>query len=254
MSVPRQKPQYAALTDIGLVRSENQDSYGVYDGWDEAPGKGLLVLVADGMGGEAGGATASRMAVEIVMEHYKSSASDDPSGLLREGFQIAAESIFKETEKDPTLAGMGTTCTALAVVGDLGYLAHIGDSRAYRIRDESIEQLSVDQTWVQEMVNRGHITEAEAKVHPQRNVLTQALGSERAPEPLVRAEPLQLAGGDLFVLCSDGLPGLVTDDEILQLATGSADMNEACANLVEAARSRGGHDNITVLLVRIPPA
>ena len=199
MSGPTQKPQFAALTDIGLVRSENQDSHGVYDGWEDS--RGLLVVVADGMGGEAGGATASQMAVEIVLEHYKENYPEQSNptegsvspvaALLGESYRRAGEGIFSKAETDASLTGMGTTCTAMVVIGDKGYLAHIGDSRAYRIRgggdegDKGIAQLTVDQTWVQAMVDQGHITEAEAKVHPQRNVLTHALGSNRPPEPLI---------------------------------------------------------------------
>lgn len=254
MSPAGNKPQFAALTDIGLVREDNQDSYGHYDGATDAPGKGLLLLVADGMGGEAGGATASRMAVEIIIKHYRNSDGADPAATLREAFQITAEKIFRAAEGDPKLTGMGTTGTALAVIGEKGYLAHVGDSRAYRIRRGEIQQLTVDQTWVQEMMARGHITPAESAVHPQRNVLTQALGSEHPPTPAIPPEPLLLEPGDLYVLCSDGLSGLVSDENIRQLASETSDLKEACAKLVETAKNRGGHDNITVMLLRIPEA
>lgn len=243
---------FAGLTDIGLLREENQDNYGIYDGTAEAPDKGLLLLVADGMGGEAGGATASKMAVDIILEHYSKSDGTDPAAVLREAFQITAESIFQKSQREPGLSGMGTTGTALAVIGGRGTLAHVGDSRAYRIRGGKFEQLTRDHTWVREMMDRGMLSEEDAKVHPQRNVLTQALGSESSPTPQISPEPLRLEPGDSYLLCSDGLWGLVSDDEMLQITAEAGALETACARLVDLARQRGGHDNITVVLLEIP--
>lgn len=252
MSDSTAKPLFFALTDIGLHREENQDNYGYFEGGPEHPLKGRLVVVADGMGGEQGGGVASSIAVKIILEHYKTTDGKPLMEIVKEAFEMANAEIYQKAQSNSGLKGMGTTCTAMIVLGDKGYLVHVGDTRAYRIRNEKIEQLTVDQTWVQDMVGRGMISEEESKVHPQRNVLTQALGGDSSINPVCSGEPLQLEQNDLYVFCTDGLSGLVSEEEILDLTVDETDMEQACASLVELAKARGGHDNITVLVLKIP--
>jgi protein phosphatase len=250
MPEPKPAPLFAALTDIGLHREENQDNYGYFEGDEKQPEKGILLIVADGMGGEQGGGVASSIAVKTILDHYKAADGADPVVTLQEGFLLANREIFQQAQGNPGLRGMGTTGTAMAVLGNQGYFVHVGDTRAYQIRGEAIRQLTVDQTWVQEMVGRGMLSEEEAKTHPQRNVLTQALGSGTEPKLASLPEPLALEPGDLYLLCSDGLSGLVSDQEMFDLTVEAADLKQACTSLVELAKVRGGHDNITVLLFK----
>ena len=246
------KPQFAALTDIGLQREENEDNYGYFEGDPERPEMGYLLVVADGMGGERGGGVASSIAVQTILDQYKSSNGDDPVESLLEGYRLANEKIYQLAHSDNNLAGMGTTCTAMAVVGEQGYFVHVGDTRIYQIRNKEIRQLTVDQTWVQEMVRRGLLKAEDVHTHPQRNVLTQALGCDEAAKAAAVPDPLALEPGDLYLLCSDGLSGLVYDKELLALTLEAPSLKQACSTLVELAKTRGGHDNITVLLLKIP--
>ena len=246
-------PLFAALTDIGLHREENQDNYGYFEGDEKRPEKGTLIIVADGMGGEQGGGVASSIAVKTILDHYQAAGGTDPIAILQEGFLLANKKIYQQAQGSPGLRGMGTTCTAMAVIGNQGHFVHVGDTRAYQIRGETIRQLTVDQTWVQEMVGRGMLSEEEVKTHPQRNVLTQALGGEAEPKLASLPEPLTLEPDDLYLMCSDGLSGLVSGQEMLDLTVEAADLKQACSRLVELAKARGGHDNITVLLFKTSP-
>ncbi|MFQ5723159.1 MAG: Stp1/IreP family PP2C-type Ser/Thr phosphatase [Terriglobia bacterium] len=252
MAAPPTAPLVAAETDIGLRRRENQDSYGTFQGQGESAGKGYLVVVADGMGGHRGGAVASRLAVETIIEFYRAAPPAPPKTLLEEAFRRASEHIFQKAQQNPSLATMGTTCTALALVNNHAHITHVGDTRAYLIRQEKIEQLTTDQTWVQAMATDGVISATEAAHHPDRNILMQALGTPDPPRSVSLPEPLPVQPDDLFLLCTDGLSGLVEDDELRELARADPDPQQACHRLVELAKARGGDDNITVVLLKIP--
>lgn len=252
MAAPQTTPLFAALSDLGLRRQDNQDSYGYFRGEGAAAGKGTLLVVADGMGGHQGGGVASRLAVDTIIEHYKTATGQSPLETLREGFARASQRIYQGAQKQPALASMGTTCTALAIINNQAHLMHVGDTRAYLIRQGQLRRLTSDQTWVQEMVNQGFLTAREAERHPDRNILTQALGMESAPKSVGSPDPLPVEPADIFALCTDGLSGLVEDEEIRDLTLADADLPQACARLVELAKARGGDDNITVLLLKIP--
>ena len=252
MVAPQTTPLFAALSDLGLRRQDNQDSYGYFHGEGATAGKGTLLVVADGMGGHQGGGVASRMAVDTIIEHYKTASGPSPVEALREAFARAGQRIYQGAQKQPALASMGTTCTALAIVDNHVHLMHVGDTRAYLIRQGQIRRLTSDQTWVQEMVNQGFLTAREAQHHPDRNILMQALGTESTPKSVGSQAPLLVEPADLFVLCTDGLSGLVEDEEIRDLVLADSDPQQACARLVELAKARGGDDNITVLILKIP--
>ncbi len=252
MATSTTMPLVAALSDIGLRRRENQDSYGHFRGEGPAAAKGHLVVVADGMGGHQGGGVASRLAVDTIVGAYRDAPAGSPTEILHQAFEQASHRIFETAQQRPDLASMGTTCTALVFVDNRVHVVHVGDTRAYLIRDAKIQRLTADQTWVQAMAAQGVITSREAEQHPDRNILMQALGTRVAPTSAGSAEPLPVLPGDLYLLCTDGLSGLVEDEEIRDLALAEADPRQVCARLVELAKARGGDDNITVLLFQVP--
>jgi len=251
MAATAPSPVVAALSDIGLRRKENQDSYAHFRA-EAAAAKGDLVVVADGMGGHQGGAVASRLAVETIVNFYRSAPSGPLDATLHEAIRRASERIFQAAQQKPELAGMGTTCTALALADGRAHVVHVGDTRAYLIREGKIRRLTADQTWVQAMAEQGVISPGDAERHPDRNILMQALGTPRPPHSAALPEPLPLQAGDLFLLCTDGLSGLVQDEELLELTLADSDLQQGCARLVELAKARGGDDNITVVMARIP--
>lgn len=252
MAAPPTSPLFAALSDIGLRRQENQDSYGHYHGEGPSASKGHLLVVADGMGGHQGGAVASRLAVNAIIEFYQAASAGSPTEILGEAFQRASQRIFQTAQQQPDLASMGTTCTALALVDNHVHVMHVGDTRAYLIRQAKIQRLTADQTWVQAMAAEGVITHGEAERHPDRNILMQALGTPTPPRSDCLPQPLPVQPNDIFLLCTDGLSGLVEDDELRDLVLADSDPKQACSRLVELAKARGGDDNITVLLLKVP--
>jgi serine/threonine protein phosphatase PrpC len=236
----------AARSDVGRRRPANEDTYAL------APELGLF-LVADGMGGHRAGHVASGLAARAAVatlraqQEGKRGAADR----LRACVAAANAEILSRSRAKPELAGMGTTIVALLADGDQVALAHVGDSRAYLIRDGAIRRLTEDHTVVGELVRRGEISEWVAGRHPQRHVLLRALGVIRTVDPdLLELAPVD---GDLFLLCSDGLTGHVEDEEIAELVAGTPDLDAACGRLVDLANGRGGDDNITVVLLRCEP-
>src|SRR5689334_2526862 len=212
----------ALRTDVGLVRSENQD-FGTYTTSDEESGShpgGRLLIVADGMGGHRGGATASRLAGETVKMQFLDSETTDIATALRDSLSRANARIFSEAQSNPELRGMGTTTSVLAVRDRHGWLAHVGDSRIYLVRGGKIQQLTDDHSLVATMVREGLLTSAEAETHPRRNVLQRSMGVSEDVEIDVRG-PFELREGDTFILCSDGLHGVVKEQELLEIAAGT---------------------------------
>ena len=247
-------PRLAALivlrTDVGLVRSENQDFAAFTTLREERsshPG-GRLLIVADGMGGHRGGATASRLAAETVKRQYLDSETGDPAAALREALTRANARIHSEAQSNADLRGMGTTTSALVLRDDRAWFAHVGDSRIYRVRDGEIEQLTEDHSLVASMVREGLLTTKEAENHPRRNVLQRSMGVAEEVEIDVRG-PFDLQVGDVFILCSDGLHGVVKEDEIKEQA--GLPLDEAADHYVKLALERGAPDNVTVLVARI---
>lgn len=242
--------EFASRSHQGLVRKENQDCYGKFpeNNTDLTHPTGQLFLVADGMGGHQGGKEASKMAVNIVQESYFSESSEDIPTRLQKAFENANAKIHQHASHDPRLHGMGTTCTALVLKDDRGYIAHVGDSGAYRITRTKIEKMTQDHSQVAEMMRQGILTEAEAKVHPHRSILTRALGT--LPEIEVDIlNDIWLYEGDYFLLCSDGL-AKVGEEEIKSILLSNAP-DKACSKLVQLANDAGGEDNVTVLIIAV---
>ncbi|MCM2314496.1 MAG: Stp1/IreP family PP2C-type Ser/Thr phosphatase [Thermoanaerobaculia bacterium] len=242
----------AQLSDVGRVRSENQDYSILSAPADEVDrNKGRLMVVADGMGGHRGGATASRMAATITKDEYYRDSDTDVVASLTRALERANARIFAESQINPELRGMGTTCSALVVRGREGYFAHVGDSRIYLVRDEAISQLTDDHSLVASMVREGLLTTQEAEVHPRRNVLQRSMGVGQAVE-IDASKPFEVRPGDTFVLCSDGLHGLVKSDEILTIS--KVGIEDAARELVRLALERGAPDNVTVVVARAEEA
>jgi protein phosphatase len=233
----------AARTDVGRCRRANEDCYAI------AAEMGFYV-VADGMGGHQAGQLASQLAAEVAVNTLRALEGSEATltEKLRCSVAAANREIYTTAQTKAEYNGMGTTLVSLLAAEGRVALAHVGDSRAYLIRGGRIRQLTDDHSVVGELVRRREITQTAARAHPHRHVLTRALGVRREVAPDL-AELTSLPG-DLFVLCSDGLTGLVKDDEIAQAAGASTDLDAICGGLVEQANSRGGEDNITVVTVR----
>jgi serine/threonine protein phosphatase PrpC len=243
------------LTHVGRQRQHNEDSYLVAD-------EAKLFLVADGMGGHAAGEIASRIAVDSISEIILHTKEDDgtwphaydehfkrSTNRLMAAVRLANTRVLEAMRKDARLRGMGTTVVACLADGETMSVAHVGDSRAYMIRNNQLQRITNDHSWVFEQVQAGMLTEAEAEKHPLRNVITRALGGALQVTP--DASEIEVKEGDLFLLCSDGLTGMVPEEEILKLVTQSnGDLEKACQKLIEEANERGGLDNVTAILVK----
>ncbi len=233
----------AAGSDVGRRRSANEDHYAL------APEVGLF-LVADGLGGHVAGQVASEMAAEAALQAIRTleGANASLTEKLRVSVTAANREVHETARMRPEYAGMGTTLVGLLVDETRAALAHVGDSRAYRVRGTRIRQLTDDHSLVGELLRRREISEEDAREHPQRHVLTRAVGVRGRVEPdLVELTPEE---GDLFVLCSDGLTGHVRDEEIAELAIQHAEPQRLVDALIALANERGGEDNITVVAVR----
>ena len=237
---------------MGCQRTNNEDSFGYWEPDDDQQflRKGRLAVVADGMGGYEGGQEASRLAVETLLAVYRDFAGNDPQQALVEALQAAHEQVRKYSFAHPELRGMGTTCTAAAIVQNALYYVHVGDTRLYLIRDGQITRVTRDHSYVGRLVESGIISPEEAENHPQRNILTAALGTN--PDLIMdspgRPEPLRAK--DVLVICSDGLWGQVHDPEILETVANNG-AEQAGRQLIDLARERGGPDNITVEILRL---
>jgi PPM family protein phosphatase len=256
-----------AKTDLGQSRDHNEDTFLVADlstgrsslmpdvREHEVGPRGSLFMVADGMGGAAAGELASEMAADIIYRHMSTAWTSDGevsaqrfAYRMREAVELANGELFRYAAEHPEVRGMGTTVTVAGVFGTDLYLAQIGDSRGYLVRGGRAIQLTRDQSLMQRLVDAGEMTEEEAERSERRNIILQALG----PDPRVRVDlSLQaLRRGDLLVMCSDGLSGLVRKGEIGELAARQPDLAALCTELIDLANSRGGPDNITVVAVR----
>ncbi|MBM4125355.1 MAG: serine/threonine-protein phosphatase [Nitrospira sp.] len=244
------------LTHIGLVRSANQDAFAVLNPC-------CFWIVADGMGGRAGGEVASRLAIETIAPFGDSLAShpaqSDPSALLREAIQTANRAIRGEAVAQPGLAGMGTTVVALHIAPApssdqasgppaQATIAHLGDSRAYLLRDRSLTRLTKDHSWVEEQIRQGLLSPEEARTHPSRHLLAKALGTQADAEPDIATHFLQ--PGDRLLLCTDGLTKMLDDGRVADELLLAGPLPQAvCQALIERANQRGGEDNTTVVVI-----
>lgn len=237
------------LSDVGCVRTNNEDAARfVRPSTSEIrTNKGFLAIVADGMGGHAAGEVASQMVVETVTKTYYQ-REESPEESLFLALTKANRAIWQTAGRNSRQRGMGTTCTAVAICNNRLYLAHVGDSRFYLLKNGQLLQLSTDHTYVQSLVAQGVITMAEAEKHPERNVLTRAMGTHNKVEIDIAVLSQTFRDEDRLLLCSDGLYDYLSSDEIAQLLL-IPTLNEAAQQLIELAKQRGGHDNITVLLV-----
>jgi PPM family protein phosphatase len=256
--VPTLKIEARGVTDVGKRRDHNEDALLV----DEELG---LFIVADGMGGHAGGGTASRLAVETMQAAISDARTAEPDAfgtgrgvdesavadVLRQAVEEACAVIFRAAQDDPELAGMGTTVTAALVDGRSACIAHVGDSRCYLVREGRIYQVSEDHSLVNEQLKAGVISAEEAKHSRFRNIITRSVGFEQAVQ--VDLLGVELEGGDALVLCCDGLSNLVDDAEILAIVEESP-LDLAPGRLVALANDRGGDDNITVVVLRATEA
>jgi serine/threonine protein phosphatase PrpC len=263
-----------AKSDVGRVRRGNEDNFLVLElsrqqTWTGTDGvnppdeltqfelgdKGLVLVVSDGMGGALAGDVASRMAVDSVREMILGSESEDgcePDAslvdCLKNATVYANLAIHNKSQEDSRCAGMGATFTGAAIHGDLLDLVQVGDSRGYIIRKDQIRLATKDQSLVQQLVDVGQISEAEAETHMFRNVILQALGAQGDITPVTGR--IRLRKGDTLLLCSDGLSGKLRSEDIQNIVSSNADLSKACDELVAEANNRGGEDNITVILAR----
>jgi len=247
--------ELANLTDIGCVRENNEDYYGYAepDSDSEFQLRGRLVVIADGMGGHEGGQVASGLAVDALRQFFLEGPAGDPARVLASAFQAAHAGIHEHALQHPELRGMGTTCTAALLRDAALTYGHVGDSRLYLLRDGAIVRLTRDHSYVQQLIDGGVITPEQARTHPGRNILTSALGADSAGEADIAEAPVVLEPADILLMCTDGLHGLVSDDELAAIAS-QKKPREACQQLVDLAKSRGGPDNITLQIVRIDGA
>ncbi len=249
----------AQLTDVGRKREHNEDNMAHVIPKDPQvmARKGALFIVADGMGGHAAGEVASEIAVDAVTNVYYQDDSDDAATSLISAIRRANALIHQRAAENMLRSGMGTTCIAAVLRGNMAYIANVGDSRAYIVRGGKVRQISQDHSWVAEQVRAGLLTEEQARTHAQRNVITRCLGTQADVEIDVFPEPLE--ENDALVLCSDGLSGYIADEDMLKIVEQTGPQ-ESVYHLIEQANENGGPDNITAIVVRVlevgwePPA
>ena len=250
------KIRYAAKTDVGMKRTHNEDYFSLIE--DEQ-----LFIVADGMGGHASGEVASKMAAETIGEFYARTRADEevtwPYKMDRSlsyienrlvcAIKLANLRIFETSCRDIRYKGMGTTIVSTLVAGDKAYIGHVGDSRVYRVRDGGIQQMTRDHSLLEDYKEaKPDMTEEEERNFPHKNVITRALGMRETVQVDIRAH--QIKSGDVFLLCSDGLSGMVPDEGINQIAANAKSLERAVAELVDAANRAGGTDNVTTLMLQ----
>ena len=251
---------FAGLTDVGMRRDHNEDSFA-------ANPDTKLFIVCDGMGGHAAGEVASRIAVDTVASFIQATANDEDitwpfeydeslslnANRMRTAIRLANQNVIATIHDRKEYKGMGTTIVCAVLSETLASVGHVGDSRMYLLRGNNIEQVTRDHSWIDEQLKQGILTPEEARKHPLRNVITRALGSK--DEVLVDVEDHKLQDGDILLMCSDGLTGMLEDEEIKDVVRQNQDdLNRACKSLIDNANARGGDDNVTVILVRYTAA
>jgi serine/threonine protein phosphatase PrpC len=253
----------AALTHPGMKGKNNEDRFGVaafrMDAQPATPV--LLAILSDGIGGHRAGEVASELAVNTIIQYASASDGKRPLHVLEEAIIFASQAIHQQSQQNPEQVGMGATCACAWIAGDRLYTATVGDSRIYLIRGETIEQISIDHTWIQEALERGLIQPDQVNGHPNAHVIRRYLGSPNPPEvdfrirsmegKEERVQGMRLLPKDLLLLCSDGLTDLVDNQEIYSTFR-SAPLEEAGQQLIDLANQRGGHDNITLVTIQMP--
>lgn len=252
---PHARVLAAGETNVGTKRTHNEDNFAVLE--DDQ-----LYIVADGMGGHASGEVASQLAIDTLRDFFKATSADPEAtwpykmdksrgyeeNRLVTGIKLANLRIFEANQRDPKLRGMGTTIVAILIVDDGVLVGHVGDSRVYRLRDGKLEQLTEDHSLLNDYIKMKRLTEAEIANFPHKNIIVRALGMKDIVKVDVVLDPPK--PGDLYLLCSDGLSGPVSDDEIRDIASSTHDLKGVCSKLIERANQNGGPDNITAVLVK----
>lgn len=249
---PRNDIAIGQLTNVGRERTENQDYYGFWEPADdkEFARKGRLIIVCDGMGGAAGGEVASQLGIKTAIDVYRKADGTDIPDMLRRAIEAANKAIWSEAQARPELYGMGSTSVAMVVKDGKLYTGHTGDSRCYRVRKGKLDQLTKDHSLVQQMVDEGIIEEAEMETHPRKNVILRSLGVK--PEIEVETQTFDCEVGDLYVISSDGLTGMVNKEDCKNiLLEYKNDLKKCAETLVNVANEHGGTDNVSVQVVRI---
>ena len=235
------------VSDVGKVRELNEDNYSIETGDIK------LFIVADGMGGHNAGEVASQLAIDKIKEHIlkylpQEQEEEQIKGIIYEAFIRANREIFNKAKAESECDGMGTTATAAVIIDDRVYIGHVGDSRAYLISDGVIEQITLDHSLVAELLRKGSISEREAMQHPQKNVITRALGTDENVKPDIYS--IEFNEADYLVLCTDGLSNFVDRYELERYILEIEDCQNCCNYLVDIANQRGGFDNITLIIVK----
>lgn len=235
---------FGSHTDIGHVRKQNEDAMGFYE-----TSNGYVLVVCDGMGGAAGGATAARMAVNSIRTFFQHQYYPNPQEAISQAIQYANQQIFQAAQKAPGMQGMGTTCVLVLVRNDQVFYGHVGDSRLYRQTQGKIARVTKDHSFVQALVDQGVISDDEAETHPRRNELLRALGTQPVVEVEVAISAITPDRNDIFLLCTDGLNGLVHDKSIESTLNSPIDVEHKAIKLVQMANNLGGYDNTTVQII-----
>ncbi len=240
--------KYGIKTDLGLKRQLNEDYCSVLIGY---PGVPDSFVIADGMGGHKSGEVASKQAVDSVCKHLLKAnwGTDDVSELLKHIITRVNDELYKLSLIDEATQGMGTTLIVAVLRNKKLFIGHVGDSRVYLIRNNKIEKLTWDHSYIEELVKNGSITKDEAVNHPQRNVITRAVGYE--PDIQVDTYEIDVCENDQILLCTDGLTNMLAENKILEIITKEENPQVACDTLIENANNKGGEDNITVIIGRI---
>ena len=234
-----------SITDIGRRREINQDD--MFTSEKAVGALPNLFLVADGMGGHKAGEYASSFTIETIVEHIRESQQTEPVILFKEAMEAANSGLLKKAEEDIEKKGMGTTIVAATLLGLILYVANIGDSRLYIVNQDTITQITRDHSLVEEMVRMGEMKKTEAREHPDKNIITRAVGV--MPEVEADFFEIELGAEDTVLMCTDGLTNMVEDESIRRIILGGRDLAEKAEKLVEAANGNGGRDNITVVLI-----
>jgi serine/threonine protein phosphatase PrpC len=239
-----------SATHVGMKKQENQD-YHAWHSPEDSSKKGILLALADGMGGRYGGAKASKIAVDVLIETYYKDMSHSISKSLEKAFQKANEAVSARGRTDINLAGMASTLTAVVLKPDKMHYAHVGDSRGYIIYKNEIKQFTADHSFVADLIKAGQITKEEAETHPERNIITRAIGLESKLIVDAPAKPQAIKKDQYILLCCDGLHGVVSNEEIMSAVYEYKEPELICEKLVEKANEHGGPDNITVMIARV---
>jgi len=266
MKRPEHSPlPYAALTDKGLVRSQNEDFIGVsaFSQVSDLVPESLLCVLCDGVGGHLGGETASKLAVEEITSYIEASDGSSPVIQLTNAIQAASQSVRESGQSQIELRGMATTTACAWIIGKRLFIATVGDSRIYLIRRGKVHQISTDHTWVQDAIEAGEISREEGREHPNAHVIKRYLGSETPPDVDVRLrlndnpeknlQGMPLESGDVLFICSDGVSDLVQEAELISLLK-SGNLESCLETIKELAYQRGANDNLSMIAVRIPKA